>query len=285
MKIRQILNNNVAIVKRGGNEIIVVSKGVSFKYKVGAKLKDEDIEKSYILDSYDKLEHFSYLLAHSNPEDILLIDQIISHGESRLEIKANDYLSLTLLDHLEFLLERVEKEQFIKSPLIWDIKRFYPEYFEIGCHALKLIEQAKDVALPEDEAVSISLHFLNLQTNKKSKEDVLLEMQALADIVAIIEKHFLIQLDEGSTNYMRFTTHIQYFVQRLVQKKIASDDENLDRLYQQVSQLYPEAFNSVQKIRIYVRSQFDVEMTISEETYLMLHINRVTNRLEEKNEL
>ena len=35
MKISQILNNNVAIVKRGSNEIIVYSKGVAFKKKPG----------------------------------------------------------------------------------------------------------------------------------------------------------------------------------------------------------------------------------------------------------
>ncbi|MEO2516727.1 CAT RNA binding domain-containing protein, partial [Enterococcus avium] len=35
MKISQILNNNVALVKRGGNEVFVVAKGIGFKKKKG----------------------------------------------------------------------------------------------------------------------------------------------------------------------------------------------------------------------------------------------------------
>lgn len=33
MKVSQILNNNVAVVKRGKNEVIVYSRGISFKKK------------------------------------------------------------------------------------------------------------------------------------------------------------------------------------------------------------------------------------------------------------
>ena len=53
MIIRQILNNNVAIVKKGsskqnrGNEIIVYSKGIAFKRKAGDSIEEKDIEKIY----------------------------------------------------------------------------------------------------------------------------------------------------------------------------------------------------------------------------------------------
>ena len=105
MKISQILNNNVALVKRGGNEVFVVAKGIGFKKKKGQQIAEEEVEKMYILDSFDMLDHFSYLLAHSDPNDILLVSNIISYGEEQLNIKASDFLSLALLDHLEFLLK------------------------------------------------------------------------------------------------------------------------------------------------------------------------------------
>ncbi|MBP1046230.1 PRD domain-containing protein [Enterococcus sp. BWM-S5] len=282
MKISQILNNNVALVKRGGCEVFVVSKGIGFRRKKGEQVPENEIEKMYILDSYDMLDHFSYLLSHSDPNDIILIDNIISYSESELGIRASDYLSLTLLDHLEFLLKRVEKKQFIKSPLIWDIKRFYPKHFEVGLKALEMITKQKGIELPEDEAVSLTLHFVNMEESRETKEDRIKEMRALSDIVSIIEMHFKVKLDESSTNYMRFTTHLQYFVQRIIRGEIHEDEKESLDLYKQVSQLYSESFKAVQKIKVYVKSQFATEITVNEETYLMLHINRVTERLEEK---
>lgn len=282
MKISQILNNNVALVKRGGNEVFVVAKGIGFRKKKGQEISEEEVEKMYILDSFDMLDHFSYLLSHSDPNDILLINNIISYGEKRLNIEASDYLSLALLDHLEFLLKRVEKQQFIKSPLIWDTKRYYPDHFKVGLKALKMIEEQKGLQLPEDEAVSLCLHFVNMEESRENRKDYVIEMRTLADLVSIIEHHFNVTLDEESTNYMRFTTHLQYFVQRIIEGKIFNDGSEILELYKQVSQLYPESFKAVQKMKIYVQSEFKLDISVNEETYLMLHINRVTERMEDK---
>lgn len=276
MKISQILNNNVALVNRGENEVIVVSPGIAFKKKKGQTITEAEIEKTYILDSYDMLEHFSYLLSNSNPNDIILIHEIISYGEKQLDIKASDYLSLTLLDHLEYLIKRAEKQQFIKSPLYFDIKRFYPKHFKVGLTALKLIEKSTGLQLPDDEAVSITLHFVNMQPDvNATQEQTLMEMHALKDILSIIQMHFKVRLDENTTQYMRFVTHLQYFVQRLIKSEAQKDDVAALELYKQIRNMYPEADRCVQKIKIYVKSQFESTITASEETYLMLHINRV----------
>jgi beta-glucoside operon transcriptional antiterminator len=282
MRIKQILNNNVALVKRDGHEVFVVSKGIGFKKQKGQEISDDEVEKMYILDSYDMLDHFSYLLSNSDPNDIILINKIISYAEAELHFKASDYLTLTLLDHLEFLIRRVEKNQFIKSPLIWDVKRFYPIHFKVGLAALRMIEQQKGILLPDDEAVSISLHFVNMEENKIAKQDKVIEMRVLSDIISVIEKHFHIKLDENSTSFLRFTNHLQYFIQRVSKGELHNDGTEALQLYQQVSQLYPEAFKAVQKIKVYVQSQFDSQISIDEETYLILHIRRVTERLEEE---
>lgn len=282
MKISQILNNNVALVKRGGNEVFVVAKGIGFKKKKGQPISDAEIEKMYILDSYDMLDHFSYLLSHSDSEDILLINEIIAFSEEKLGIKASDYLSLALLDHLEFLLKKAKKKQFIKSPLIWDTKRFYPDHFKVGLKALEMIEKRKGIPLPEDEAVSLCLHFVNADKSQESSVDYTLQTRVLGDLISIVEHHFQTSLDEASTNYMRFTTHLQYFVQRILDGKMFHEGSESLELYKQVCQLYPESFKAVQKIRIYVQSQFELAISVDEEIYLMLHINRVTERMEEK---
>lgn len=282
MKIKQILNNNVAVVKKGGHEVIVVSKGVGFSYKKGQEIKEDVIDRMYILDSYDMLDRFSYLLSKTAPEDILIIEDIIKLGEERLGHKVPEYLSLTLLDHLEYLMERAEKGQYIFSPLTWDVKRFYPKEYELGLEALSIIGEKKQLTIPEDEAVSIALHFVNIfgepnESNMKSAE-----VEIVSDIISIVKLHFKMVLDEQSVNYLRFANHLQYFVQRLLRSESHKDNTDSKVLLDQVTTLYPEAFKCVQKVKSYVTSRFDTNLTINEECYLILHVNRVTSRMEEK---
>ena len=277
MKISQILNNNVVIVKRGMNEIIVYAKGIAFRKKVGQVIYEDEIEKTYVLDSNDMLEHFSYLLSHSDPNHITLVNQIIKYGEDKLGKKSNDYLNLTLLDHIEFALKRARKGQFIRSPLTWEVKRFYPKHFKIGIYALDLIKEQLEYEFPVDEAVSIALHFVNMEEGKSNLDEAIHSMETLKDIISIIHYHFQITFDENSLDYMRLMTHLQYFIQRVSGNNPYSviGDEVLN---QQIKTLYTSAYDCVQKIRIYVRKKYNCNLTIYEETYLMLHIHRISDK-------
>ena len=280
MKISQILNNNVAIVKRGSNEIIVYSKGVAFKKKPGQEITSEEIQKTYVLDSHDKLEHFSFLLSNTKDEYLQMVNQIIAYGEEKLKTCVSDYLYLTLLDHLDFTIKRIKKNQFIKSPLSWEVKKFYPEHYQIGLYAVSIIQKTMDIECPTDEAVAIALQFINLQNDTNNANHQIKAMETVRDILAIIKYHFHINFDEDSMNYIRLVTHLQYFVTRLLKHDVYDSDEQ--ELNNQIRSLYPEAYSCVNKIRVYVRDAFQSELTNDEETYLMLHIHRVTQR-EERN--
>lgn len=278
MKIRQILNNNIAVVDRGGHESIVFSKGISFRKKVGQQINQAEIEKTFVLDSKDRLEHFSYLLSQSDEQTIALVNELVEQGEKKIGKKANDYLYLTLLDHFSFALKRAEKEQFILSPLAWDVKKFYPVYFDIGLYALKRINELYGIEFPEDEAVSIALHFVNIQEGQNQLDERIEDMETLKDMLNIIKYHYNISLNEASMNYMRLVTHLQYFIERLRKGESYSSNESI--LFQQVKELYPDAFDVAEKIEIYVKGKFNQYLTQDEYTYLMVHINRVTERKE-----
>lgn len=79
---------------------------------------------------------------------------------------------------------------------------------------------------------------------------------------------------------MRLMTHLQYFIQRIEQRDVY-DDGDLT-LNAQIRALYIEAFHCTQKIKIYVREKYKCEITVDEETYLMIHIQRITSRKERK---
>lgn len=279
MKVVKILNNNVAIVAKGGHESIVYSTGISFKKKVGQHIEEAEIEKTYVLDSKDRLEHFSYLLSHTDAATIKLVNELVEHGAETLYQKVNDYLYLALLDHITFARKRGEKEQFIRSPLAWEVQKFYPQYYQVALYGLEKMRETYQISFPDDEAVSIALHFINSQEDESNLDEKIEDMETLRDMLNIIKYHFNLYLDESSMNYMRLVTHLQYFIERLHKKSLHKQEEPL---FQQVKTLYPSAYSAVEKIAIYVKGRFNQELPKDEYTYLMIHINRVTERGEKE---
>lgn len=236
MIISQILNNNVAIVRKGnnkeshGSEIIVYSKGVAFKHKVGDKISSKEIQKTYVLDSLDKLEHFSYLLSNTTDEYLQIVTKTIEYGEEIINKKVSDYLYLALLDHIDFAIKRLEKEQIVKSPLDWEVRKFYPDHYKIGLYAVELIKQTTGLTCPNEEAVSIALHFINLQTKNNEDDSMMRMMEAVQNILSIIKYHFKLDFEEESINYIRLVTHLQYFIIRMFKNEgYTSNETELNR--------------------------------------------------------
>ena len=143
MKIKKFLNNNVVLLKKGSNEIIGFSTGISFKKKTGDDVEESDFEKIFVLDTHAMLEHFSY------------------------HLRVNDYIYLTLLDHIDFTVRRLRENMVFKSPLQYEVRRFYPDEYAIGVYAVQLLERELDLEIPTEEAISIALHFVNIQSTKR----------------------------------------------------------------------------------------------------------------------
>jgi beta-glucoside operon transcriptional antiterminator len=102
----------------------------------------------------------------------------------------------------------------------------------------------------------------------------------LNDILNIIKYHYNTTFDEKSMNYIRLVTHLQYFIYRIHQGDFYhSEGKDLNG---QVKLIYPEAYKCVKKIRTFIKGTHNRDLSYGEETYLMLHIHRVTHR-EERN--
>ncbi|WP_431607732.1 CAT RNA binding domain-containing protein [Staphylococcus aureus] len=53
-----MINNNVALVDRGGHESIIYLTGVAFKKKVGQHISDSEVAKTFVLDSQGSIRAF-----------------------------------------------------------------------------------------------------------------------------------------------------------------------------------------------------------------------------------
>ncbi|MBS4804526.1 MAG: PRD domain-containing protein [Clostridium sp.] len=276
MKIDKIFNNNAVMVKEdNGRDSVIIGCGLAFRKKVGDEVDESLIEKTFILKEKDTLEKFKMILEHIPTEQISLCYDIVEYAKNMLNCELNDYIYVTLTDHISYTLKLFDEGIERPNILIWEIKKFYPKEYNIGLKALEFIESEFGKKINEEEAGNIALHLITAQINGKSdKTDIAYSMtKKIQDILNIVKYTFDIELDEQSLNYERFITHLRFFFKRL-NNRTQYRNENEDFLLQQVKEKYKDAYKCMLKIQKYL----NVELSYEEQLYLTLHIKRIVNR-------
>ena len=277
MIIKKIFNNNAIVAKDSDkHEFVVMGCGIAFKKNVGEKVDENLIEKTFILKQKDASEKFKLLLEDIPTEHVSLCYDIIEYAKNILGVELNDYIYVTLTDHISYALKIFDEGLNRPNALIWEIKKFYPKEFQIGLKALEFIEGETDKRLPADEAGNIALHLINAQVNNSANnlEDVANQTKMIQDILNIVKYTYNITLDEKSLNYGRFVTHLRFFFQRLSKKDNSAAESEDDFLLKQVKVKYKNAYECMLKIEKYL----EMELSDEEQLYLTIHIQRVTQR-------
>ncbi|MGM0212481.1 MULTISPECIES: BglG family transcription antiterminator LicT [unclassified Enterococcus] len=279
MIIKKIFNNNVILAMNLENhEVVVMGCGIGFKKNVGDKLDSEKIEKTFIIKEKNSYENFKMLLDDVPKEIIYVCHDIIEYAKNILnDSKINEYIYITLTDHINNVVKLYKENISIHNNIFWEIKKFYPKEFEIGLKALEFIEENLNVKLPEDEAGNIALHLINSQMDflDGHMKDSQKQIKMINDILNIVKYTYNIELDKKSLSYDRFVTHLRFFLQRF-NGKIASKESIFSKdefLFHQVKKKYKKAYNCMSKIETYLGAEFDNE----EKLYLTVHIQRITS--------
>lgn len=278
MIIKKIFNNNAILAKNSDNhEFVVMGCGIAFKKSAGETVDDTLIEKTFILKQNDASEKFKLLLEDVPSEYVSLCYDIIEYAKNILNTKLNDYIYVTLTDHIYNAIKMHDEGLKNLNPLIWEIKKFYPKEFQVGLKALEFIEEELNKKLPEDEAGNITLHLINAQLNSSynKMEDVAEYTKKIHDILNIVTYTYGITLDENCISYERFVTHLRFFFQRLKRKELIESDD--DFLLKKIKTKYKKAYDCMLKIEKYL----EIELTDEEKLYLTIHIQRVTQRTNE----
>ena len=272
--IEKVINNNIiSAYEKSGAEVIVMGRGIGFKKKQGEVVPADQISKIFRIKSRTLAEQFKELLANMPLERVRISDEIISHAKDHLKLKLNQSIYVTLTDHINFAIERVSQGIEPQNALLWEIKRFYPQEFQLGIYALELIQDRLDILLPEDEAGFIALHFVNAEYGTDIRDAVKFpdQMQAIVDIV---EHDLGIMLDESSLHYERFVTHIKFLIQRIYRKELlSSEDRELSLLMQRK---YPREYQCSVKVAEYIMQATGCRLSEEEIMYLSVHIRRVS---------
>ena len=278
MEIYKILNNNVIVSKNEHDkEIIAMGKGIAFKKKVGEHIEDELIDKVYTL-SDEVSSKFQELAAEIPVEHMKISDDIIKYVKLKLGKKLNDSIYLSLCDHISTAILRHEEGVDVKNVLLWDIKKFYKDEFEIGKHGLEMIKEKLNVQLNEDEAGFIALHIVNAEMDEKL-ETIYEVTKVMQEILNIVKYFFHIDFDEDSVYFYRFITHLKFFAHRLITKS-SYQDEQSDDLLDLIRIKYKNAYACCLKIKQFLKTNYAYDLSQEETLYLTIHIARVVYKNE-----
>jgi beta-glucoside operon transcriptional antiterminator len=280
MIIQKILNNNVVItLNENQQEQIVMGKGIAFKKKIGDFIPDSKIDQVFRLSNQDTSLKFQELLSELPMEIMKLSDDIISYAKVKLGKKLNDTIYISLTDHLHTALERKKQGIEVKNFLLWDIKRFFSDEYQIGLKALDMVKEELDVRLSEDEAGFIGLHLVNAEMEDEVG-DMYELMKIMQEITNIVKYFFKVSFDEDSVYFYRFSTHLKFFSYRLLNQREFVNEED-EELYAVIRKKYSNAYRCVEKIAEFLAKKYTYQISNEEQLYLTIHIARIVQTAQE----
>ncbi|KAI4449439.1 Cryptic beta-glucoside bgl operon antiterminator [Eubacterium plexicaudatum ASF492] len=274
MRVVKILNNNyILAADADGNEYIVMGKGLRFSYQIGSELKEESIRKTFVSRDEKERGRWQQILENVPDSYAEVIQEAILMADRAMPGKLNGQIFITLFDHLVFALERLEKKVILQNRLLWEIRQFYPKEFALGEVMIAHMNDRLHVTLPEEEAGNIAFHLVNAQTENPNMEQTLLAVRMLKDIFRIVQFSFQHSIRTDSVHYTRFVTHMQFFLQRVMEHKMLSDNDVA--IFKQIKDSSPESYVCADRISDYVKKTLQVDIPQEEVLYLMLHISRI----------
>lgn len=275
MIIKKVLNNNAAIVVENSKEIVVMGNGVAYQKKKGDMIDEKQIRKIFTLENQKNSNRLIELISEIPYEYLHLAEQIIHMAEDKLEIVFNENIYLTLTDHIHFAISNFKKNILVKNSLLYDIKRLYKKEYSVSLEALALIQKETGVILPEDEAASITLHFINAAGNHEIPEMIEI-MNIVQEILNIVKYTLKIEFDEETISYYRFVNHLKFFAERVMSKKFYEDNDQ--ELFDMVTSKYGKAYECSEKIQDFILKKYGNSMTKEELLYLTVHIERLLQK-------
>ncbi|KRL00835.1 BglG family transcription antiterminator LicT [Liquorilactobacillus capillatus] len=282
MKVKQVFNNNVLLASQGGQEVVLVGRGIGFKQRPGMPIEREKVSQVFAPTDDKWFTLFHDLIQNIAPDYLELSAGIIKQAEEMLHTKFNDYLLISLTDHLDFAVTRYKQKIQIHNEILWEIKNYYPNEYQAAAAALKMVEQHLKIRLPEDEAGFIAIKFLESSIDHPQSSGTVKITKLIGDIVQIIQYQLQLKLDPDTMSYRRFLVHVRFLAERILQKKINKAGSDDEFLFQHVVKKYPASYECTKKVTVFISKQMQVKLSVNEQIYLTIHIQRILDDLNKK---
>lgn len=275
IKIKKVLNSSVVLAEDANKkEFILLGKGIGYNRKQGEELKEDHAQyQQFIPVSNTKSLQIAEMLGSITEEVLEVTSEVIQLAKKELSTSFNDNLYFLMADHLNFAIERFQKNMVITNRLSWEIQNFYPQEYQVALECLNYINERLKISLSEDEAVNIAFHLVNAQATNNPEYDSARYSKLIGDIVSLVRYSLNKDFNKDSIHYLRFVTHIRFFVERFFTGKMLEDTEH--NFYMNQKSVYHKEAEVANKIKNFLYDKYQMLITDEEMSFLIIHINRL----------
>lgn len=275
-RIVQILNNNVAIVHtRDNKQNIVMGRGVAFHKQKGDLIYEENVDKVFEIKDKNTINDLTTLLANVPLDFVTTSYDLIDQVQAKYKFAVEPYIYVTLTTHLFGAYQRLIKNEEDVNYLP-DLSDAYPIPYQIADDIITGFRNSLDISFPESEHKSIALHFINAHTSDGIKDDKnQIENDEIIEVVQDeLNRNGIYRRQTNANDYDRLLVHLKYFINRLNNNEPDSLPIS-EGMIGEIETNYSQAWHIVQRIKELMEEKLQIKLSLSEQTYLTIHIQRL----------
>lgn len=273
----KVLNNNVVIsVDSSGQERVLMGRGLGFQLQPSQSIDPAKVEKTFVLEKGGDGDHARQVLTSTPYAVIDAVTTAIDEAERSLGRSLGRRLLLAVIDHIQFVLERLGDGVRIPGASMPELRVLHPQEFAVATAMARSVGASLDTVLPDEEAVFLTMHLLNATRDEPNGTAALL-FRRVQHVIATVEQGLGVQLDPESANYARFILHVQFLLQRLVAKSMLRGSDT--SFFEYAKHSYPRSYAIAADVKAYVAAATGSTLTDEELLYVIVHVERLANQM------
>jgi len=280
MVIIKILNNNVVKVKDRGQEMIVQGKGIAFGKRVGERILPTEREKVYYLNDS---KEYKYIMSFIDMIPAAYWDfaaQVTSYAEKALNKKLDSNVFFSLLDHFYTSVKRTQDGIILNGFFSSEIKLYFKDLYDLSVEIVKMAEQAFEIEFDDSEVYFIATHLLDASLGTTDTVSLEHATEVIDCAVSNVKKYFSDVIDEESSSYSRFITHLKLFASRVItsnKKEVGFfEKRKFSSMFRTLTAEFPKQTECLEHIIQEIQTKYKYHISDDEQFYLMLHIVKIT---------
>ena len=275
--VHKVLNNNVVIsLDESGRERVLMGRGLGFQLKPSDVLDPAKVEKTFVLDQGADGDREKQLLSDVPYPVIEAVGRAVDEAERMLGRQLGRHLTIAVIDHVQYVLERLDQGLRIPTTTMPELRVLYPQEYEAAQRMAGSISTALERELPPEEAVFLTMHILNATRDEPNGTAALL-LRRVQHVVDVVQQDLEVHLDTASPDYARFVLHVQFLLQRLVNRAMLSSGDT--SFFEFAKRSYPRSFAIAENVKSYVRGATGSDLTDEELLYVIVHVERLKSQL------
>ncbi|MBD0381091.1 PRD domain-containing protein [Paenibacillus sedimenti] len=268
-----VLSHNVVMAHlSSGKNSIAFGKGIGFKKTPGMVIAEGEITQEFLLHTSEVLKNYEQILNAVDVKIIGITEEVIAYAQGMLEGAFSETIHASLVDHINFAVERQKRGIFITNPFAYEIQYMYPEEYKVAKKSVEFLNGHLDVKLPEDEVAFLAMHFNGARKKEQASGSLAVVRVVSQTIESAKELGFNF---EDSFSTLRFISHLKGLIERVKQKKTLQNS-----LLDKIKEEYGDTYVKAKVLSLFLTDALQMEVPDDETGYLTMHLERLLQRTE-----